>query len=235
MFPQLDALIQEIAAVAAGDSSRRAEVLATLQRMSQQGWGLEPAVTRLWAGERSAPALTRDLDHQEAQMIQDVLALLALAGPEDAPRPAQPAPPVVLEALADWPAPLRQAFQTALEAGDEPALQDAYQAAAGLISPQQDERLRQALADWASQAEAAWAEQTAPDWELYDLEPALLALANVPGEALEAPLAYLETLGLDLRPVVERLWAGERDAAALCAGLDGRACRVVERLLALAE
>lgn len=234
MFPQLDALIQDIAAAAAGDFSRRAEVMAALQRMTQHGWELEPVVARIWAGERSTPALTHGLDPQEAQIIQDVLALLALAGPEDSAAPHQPAPLVVLEALADWPAPLRQAFQTALEAGDEAALQDAYQAAADLISPRQDERLRQALSEWAAQAEVAWAEQSAADWELYDLEPALLALANGSGEDVEGPLAYLETLGLDLRPVVQRLWAGERDAAALCAGLEGRERRVAERLLELA-
>ncbi len=146
MFPQLDLLIEKIVAVAAGDATQRPPAEAILQRMTQQGWNLAPAVQRLWEGERQVEALVAGLDAQEEDIILEALDLLSLAGQSPAELPDN-----VLQALAALPESAQAGMRAALLAQDITALQDAYQAAQGQLTPGQDAYLRQALADWVVQ------------------------------------------------------------------------------------
>ena len=52
---------------------------------------------------------------------------------------------------------------------------------------------------------------------------------------LDTRLADLEENGWMLRDPARRLWAGERDAAALTAGIDANSAQLVRRILELAE
>ncbi|PDV97310.1 tetratricopeptide repeat protein [Candidatus Chloroploca asiatica] len=56
-----------------------------------------------------------------------------------------------------------------------------------------------------------------------------------PRQDVTAALAQLEQQGWRLRGPVERIWAGERDRAALVAGLDEQDTALIERVLALIE
>lgn len=73
---------------------------------------------------------------------------------------------------------------------------------------------------------------------LRKFEPRLQAIAAAVRDAslrpkLEPVLADLEQKGWMLRQPVQRVWAGERDAAALTAGIDGNSAQLVRRILAL--
>jgi hypothetical protein len=54
-----------------------------------------------------------------------------------------------------------------------------------------------------------------------------------PRPEIEALLPQLEENGWMLAGPVRRIWAGERDAAALTAGIDGNSAQLVRRILAL--
>lgn len=74
---------------------------------------------------------------------------------------------------------------------------------------------------------------------LRQLEPLLQAIATIArGDAsqqlaVEEMLAQLEQQGFHLRDAAQRIWQGERDAAALTAGLDEVDSALVQRVLAL--
>jgi hypothetical protein len=80
----------------------------------------------------------------------------------------------------------------------------------------------------------------APDQVPEAFEPLLQAIATVaqgddsPRAQIEQALAELEQKGWRLSEPVRRLWAGERDAAALTAGLDAQDGAIIRRALALA-
>jgi tetratricopeptide (TPR) repeat protein len=71
------------------------------------------------------------------------------------------------------------------------------------------------------------------------LAPLLTAIADIAAgddaqrEATTGALTQLEAQGWMLRAPVERIWAGERDAAALTQGLDEQDTALIERILAL--
>ncbi|HKP85164.1 MAG TPA: hypothetical protein VJZ26_03650 [Blastocatellia bacterium] len=69
-------LLQIIAAVARGNSERRAEVEALLPQLEENGWLISNAVQRIWAGERDADALTAGLDKQDAALVRRVLEIV---------------------------------------------------------------------------------------------------------------------------------------------------------------
>ena len=52
---------------------------------------------------------------------------------------------------------------------------------------------------------------------------------------MEDLLPRLEDNGWKLTDAVHRIWDGERDAEALCAGIDPNSARLVERILELIE
>jgi len=75
---------------------------------------------------------------------------------------------------------------------------------------------------------------------LHDFEPLLQGIATaVKDEGLrariESVLAILEQKGWRLTEAVHRIWAGERDAGALTAGIDGNSAQLVRRALELLE
>lgn len=70
-------LLQAIAAVAQGDETAKADILAALAQHEAKGWHLTAAVTALWAGERDPAVLTHGLDDQDASLIDAILVMLA--------------------------------------------------------------------------------------------------------------------------------------------------------------
>ena len=70
-------LIQAIAAVAQGDETPRAEILAVLPRLEEHGWQLNTAVMALWAGERDRERLTAGVDPNSAELIDTILTILS--------------------------------------------------------------------------------------------------------------------------------------------------------------
>lgn len=79
------------------------------------------------------------------------------------------------------------------------------------------------------------------DEKLRALAPLLAAAASVaagdtaPRAAVERALPRLEQNGWRIAAALERIWQGERDAAALAAGLDPASASLVGYVLALAE
>ncbi|MCA9938444.1 MAG: hypothetical protein KC418_07375, partial [Anaerolineales bacterium] len=72
-------------------------------------------------------------------------------------------------------------------------------------------------------------------------EPLLQSIAAAAREAagqfgreeIEELLPQLEAKGWMVREAVQRIWAGERDAAALTANIDGNSAALVNRILAI--
>ncbi len=74
---QHGALIRAIAAVAQGAASQRAEIEELLPQLEANGWQIADATRRIWAGERNAEELTRDIDANSAALVRRVLETLA--------------------------------------------------------------------------------------------------------------------------------------------------------------
>ncbi|HEY1016090.1 MAG TPA: hypothetical protein VGE07_25495 [Herpetosiphonaceae bacterium] len=63
-------LIRAIAAIAAGDTARQAEVESLLPELDNNGWQIGDAARRIWAGERDAEALAAGLDANSAAVVR---------------------------------------------------------------------------------------------------------------------------------------------------------------------
>ncbi len=77
-----------------------------------------------------------------------------------------------------------------------------------------------------------------PPSDVTALLAAIAAVAtgdDAPRQEVTAALAHLEQQGWRLREPVERIWAGERDRAALVAGLDDQDAALIDQVLALIE
>ncbi|MFM8321241.1 MAG: hypothetical protein ACKOC5_10030 [Chloroflexota bacterium] len=221
MLPQIDALIQDIAAAAFGDAQHRSQAEAQLERMQRQGWGLYPAVQRLWDGERDPASLLGGLDGDERAILQDVLDLL---GPAEEASDEPPLPETLQEALERLP----EAVHRAIADRDEQALQAAL--------PQMSEADQALLAGLLQQ----WV-QTSPeigvDESIFDLSPMLMVFAEAakgaPGlrdQALEY-LDILEEQGWHISAAVVAVLEGERDPEALLVGLDDQEQQILRFLL----
>jgi hypothetical protein len=222
-------LLRAIAAVALGDETQRAEIEALLPQYEEKGWLITDATRRIWAGERDLAALTQGLD---VDLVALVARILQFVADPDAPpllpeEEAPPAPAAGLEqALAALPASIRSAIQQ----GDRAALQRAFEALAP-AEQQQVAALLQALQGQPQQR----GDQTAQI--LQQAEPLLQAIAAIAqGDTsvkltVEEALAQMEQQGFHLRAAAQRIWAGERDAAALTAGLDAIDTALVQRIL----
>jgi hypothetical protein len=70
--------LQDIAAVARGDQSKREEIEATLLKLEEKGWRIAEAARRIWAGERDPEALTAGLDEQDSALVRRVLELVKI-------------------------------------------------------------------------------------------------------------------------------------------------------------
>lgn len=136
------------------------------------------------------------------------------------------------ESLAALPPAIRAAF----ELGGEPGARAFAEALQALPAAEAKEILQQVTK--AAGLTSDGGSDDDPESPLLDqLEPVLQAFAAVAqcddGQRaeLEALLAELETKGFQLAAPVQRIWAGERDEAALLAGLDATDASLVRRLL----
>lgn len=73
-------MLQAFATAAQGDTAQRDKIEEALAELEAQGWHLEAAVRRLWAGERDAAVLTAGLDEQDALLVLRIIELLAAQG-----------------------------------------------------------------------------------------------------------------------------------------------------------
>jgi hypothetical protein len=132
------------------------------------------------------------------------------------------------EILAALPPTLRQA----LEQRDEAAFQQALEA----LPPAEQQAVLAALEQLMGGSGGGQTEQV-----VRQLEPLLRDIAAVaqgddaPRARVEAALAQLEQQGVHLQAAVQRIWAGERDAEALTAGLDAIDSTLVRRVLEVLE
>ncbi|HEU4326930.1 MAG TPA: tetratricopeptide repeat protein [Roseiflexaceae bacterium] len=123
-------------------------------------------------------------------------------------------------------AALPEAVRAALQAQDGAAFQQALQA----LSPEQAQEVIQQL-------QAVFP----PDDPLEQFIPLLQAIAavaqgdNGPRTEVEAALAQLEQRGFHLTAAVQAIWSGQRERAALTAGLDDTDTALIGRVLALLE
>jgi hypothetical protein len=130
------------------------------------------------------------------------------------------------------------------------ALPEAVRAAFDLVDDEFSAALRGALAALPAEDAVAIRQQlqevgliaspAGPDLEqvLREFEPLLQEIVAAVTDAsqrgpLEPVLADLEQQGWKIRQPVQRLWAGERDAEALTAGLDAQESALVRQLLHL--
>jgi len=118
--------------------------------------------------------------------------------------------------------------------GDESAFQRAFEA----LSPEEQQRVATILQTLRGQQEAVGEEQAADGTAFVSrFEPLLQAIVAVAqGDAsqrdeIEEVLTELEAQGWHLKVAVQRLWAGERDAEVLTAGLDEQDALLVLRIL----
>ena len=96
--------------------------------------------------------------------------------------------------------------------------------------------------DAAQEAGIEVPQQTGPDMErvLREFEPLLQSIAAAASDEssrgkIEPLLVRLEENGWMLSDAAHRIWAGERDAAALTEGIDGNSAQLVRRVLELLE
>ncbi|RRR74024.1 MAG: tetratricopeptide repeat protein [Candidatus Viridilinea halotolerans] len=133
------------------------------------------------------------------------------------------------EIVAGLPAAVR----AALEQQDS----DAIQAAMAALADNDRQRVMVDLGALRAHAvRAAQQQQQDPLERFAPLLEAIAAVANgddAPRKLVTQTLAQLEQNGWMLRGPVERIWAGERDRAALVAGLDEQDAALIERMLEL--
>jgi hypothetical protein len=132
------------------------------------------------------------------------------------------------EILAALPPTLRQA----LEQRDEAAFQQALEA----LPPAEQQAVLAALEQLMGGSGGGQTEQV-----VRQLEPLLRDIAAVaqgddaPRARVEAALEQLAQQRVYLQDATRRIWAGERDAAALTAGLDEMDSALVRRVLEVLE
>ena len=107
---------------------------------------------------------------------------------------------------------------------------------------EQKQALAEQMADLAQEAGIRVPEQAGPDMAqvLREFEPLLQAIAAAASDEgqraeIEPLLARMEEKGWMLSDPVRRIWAGERDTAALTEGLDEQDSALVRRVLELLE
>lgn len=139
------------------------------------------------------------------------------------------------QVFAALPEPLRQA----IEAQDEAALQHAFQA----LSAAERTRAAALLAELQSEPTPSPTDATKPRPDIEEVIQRFLpmlgdiALAacgdDIARQLAEAMLPTLEENGWRLGDAAQRIWQGERDAAALVAGIDPNSATLVQRILRL--
>jgi hypothetical protein len=77
LLEQLEPVLQDIAAAARGDETRRASLKTLLVDLDTKGFKLHDPVQRIWAGDRDESALIAGLDEVDVQLVRRVLELLS--------------------------------------------------------------------------------------------------------------------------------------------------------------
>jgi hypothetical protein len=233
---EFDRLIQAIVTVAQGRAEaaflqeQRQQVRQVLPRVEAAGYHLQAVVEMLWAGERQPEKLVYGLDPLSARLALHLLERIEGRAGQSA----------VLDADAIV-AGLPTEVLRAIEAQDEAAYQQAMEA---LPAAERDfvsgqlQRLQQYEDQQASQSGAESTPQLQPLAELEVVIQAIVAIARqspaTPGEARPMVEDFLDDLygqGLELAGAVRRIWAGERDLAALSAGAGEVERQVIAEIL----
>ncbi len=202
---EFDPVLQAIAGVARGDSTKQSEIEVMLDDLEAKGWHLKEAVQHIWAGERHATALTRDLDKQDTALVERVLEILAQS----------------IEVLNSTPeqrlASLSVAMRNAMARGDEVAFHQALE----VLAPEERQAALQILHSLQSEYMATLL-----------IAIARIAIGEtIERNSVEKALDALETRGIRLRKPVQRLWNGERDVVILTEGLDENEAVLIQRIL----
>jgi hypothetical protein len=170
-----------------------------------------------------ANALLAEMPLAEAEAALSLLATSGLVAETSQPE------------LAADQEDLPLAVVAALEQEDVVALE----AALAELPPQVAQSVLERLAETGIVQLQEQAEQLTADDALERFEPLLHLIANVglglaePAPELEALFPELEANGWAITMPVLRIWEGERNRAALTAGLDGNSARLVHRILDL--
>jgi hypothetical protein len=130
----------------------------------------------------------------------------------------------------------------AMESGDAEQAQAALAQFLEQMTPEQRQAFEEQMTDLAQAAGVQVRQQTGPDTAQVPqhFEPLLQAIAAAAHDEshrakIEPLLGDLEERGWMLGDPVRRMWAGERDAAALTEGLDEQDGALVRRVLELLE
>jgi DNA-directed RNA polymerase specialized sigma24 family protein len=209
MFPHIEPLLSDIAAIALGYNLPRAGVESTLARLEEQGWRISSAVQRIWAGERDLRTLTASLDQPDIELVQHILELIEAGSSAPAestaaestqfPEAEQPnaealvasLPPAILAAIQNQD---KTAFEAALEGLNSQERQAVWE---GL-----DELEDQAQAVMKGQLESmrATLQGLPPDLRMavlsQDTQAFQDALHQLPPDQAEAILEQLEEVGI---------------------------------------
>lgn len=76
LLSRFEPILLAIAAVARGDDSSRSDLEELLPKLESKGFKLVDPVQRIWAGEREAAVLVRDLDEADSLLVLRLLDLL---------------------------------------------------------------------------------------------------------------------------------------------------------------
>lgn len=215
-----DILIDGLVAVASGadtDGFMRRTLEEAMEGMAREGVDIREPIRRIWDGDRDFADLTKGLSPIEMIPVSGTLA--ALDGGN------------ILDLIHSLPESIRDAIAS----GDD----DEFAAAVEALPEEEQAAIFEKLIESGLMGQ--------PDIPLEGplfheaLEPLLIAVAEVArGVAdpsiksdIEDELAFLAEVGRDIREPVQRIWKGERDAAALTKGLDANGATAVSRILAL--
>ncbi len=229
-------LITAIVAAAQGNEQARVVVEQLFTHMEVNDWCKVPSVIRrIWAAERDWYGLCDGLDLHHSLLVLRVLEELERPSFPRYPSPAGGVGESVVtpeQVIAAIPMSVREAMQREDQAAFEQAMAEL---------PTEEQQQVVAALQWLQAQQEAEEDTAEPDMAavLEQFEPLLQAIAAVAAgdesqrEEIESVLASLETKGWRLTNSVQRMWAGERDAAALTAGLEEQDAAIVRRLLQL--
>lgn len=213
----LEFIVDTVALAAQGHTGERKIIEAALPLLNAKDW--RPAIERILQGERDWDALIVGLDIQAALLVHQILQAIALP-PESIL--AEASSKAAEQSAASLPLALREA----MERDDHAAFEEAFES---LPPSKQGEALKALL--------LLDAQQKIPSAVLQQYEPFLQAIGDIARgissqkEKVETALVNLEEDGWQLKEVVQRIWAGERETAGLTAGLDELNTALVLRLL----
>jgi hypothetical protein len=242
VLTEFELLIQAIVTVAQGRADaaflqeQRQQVRQALPKVEAAGYHLQAAVEMLWAGERQPAKLVKGLDPLSARLalhlLERIEGRVGQAAALDPDAIVAGLPGDVLQAIDNQD---EAAYQSALDAL-APAERDFV---AGQLARLQEYEDRQAT-EHSSSAESLIDAQ-APVEPLDELSPLIQAIVTVarqsnaptgdPRPQLDDFLENLQEQGLELAGPVRRIWAGERDAAALTDGLAEPERQVIREIL----